>query len=171
MFFRPSLYESLDALHEALKLIARDWEAGPTGKPAIGVPIGMMLALQAACAAALLPIIDREPDVLAHPRDADRLGPPTMLLEHVRSYEYLSDALRLDISHIDERRIDMMQDWRNQTVHSLQTFAIPDAPACLELVIRIVRHLVTDSPVFASGGEGVLIALLKDDLKALERLG
>lgn len=169
--FRPSLYETLDALHEALKLIARDWEVGPTGKPAIGVPMAMMLAIQAACAAALLPIIDREPDILSHPRDVDRLGPPTMLLGHVQSHEYLSEELRLDLSHIDERRIDMMQEWRNLTVHSLKTLANPDAPACLKLIIRIVRHLVTESPVFASGGEGVLIALLNDDLRALERLG
>lgn len=171
MAFRPTLFETLDALHEALKLIARDWAAGPTGRPAIGVPVAMMMAIQAACAAALLPIIDREPDVLSHPRDHDRLAPPNMLLSHVRSHEYLSDELRLDLSAFDERRIDMMQEWRNLTVHSLKTTAIPDAPACLELIIRIVRHLVADSPVFASGGEGVLIALIKDDLQALERLG
>ncbi|MGH1422842.1 MAG: hypothetical protein ACRBEQ_13590 [Hyphomonas sp.] len=169
--FRPSLYETLDSLHEALKLIARDWEAGPTGKPAIGVPMAMMLAIQAACAAALLPIIDREPEILAHPRDADRLGPPSRLLSHVCAGDHLSEELRLDLSHIDERRIEMMQAWRNLTVHSLKTSAIPDAPACLELVVRIVKHLVTESPVFASGGEAVLIALLKDDLRVLERLG
>ncbi|KCZ91584.1 hypothetical protein [Hyphomonas johnsonii] len=162
---------SLDAVHEALRLVRREL-AGADGDPARWrwVAVGAVIALQGALVAALSGYETAGDADVADPALPDRVAPIPTLLRRARSSDYLNPPEQLEITASGVRRLERLVAWRNAVVHGGEVGDIKgEVGVGCEEVVRVVRRLLLVHPAFNVSGQGVMCALIADEVAGIER--
>ncbi|MCB9970650.1 MAG: hypothetical protein H6847_04020 [Hyphomonas sp.] len=161
---------ALGAVLEGLKLAAREYDgAAEDAARRRWVAVGLVSALQAALVAALSGYESAAAEDAEDPSRPGRLGPVVLLLRRARSPEFLNPPERLDLSGEAQRGIAAVIDARNDVLHALgEGTALPE-DAAFRSVLAAIRHACLDHPAFRPDEHGVLLALIGDEISALER--
>lgn len=163
------LSEALEAALEALKLALRE-EEGARTDPARRrwTGLGLVSALQAALVAALSGYDTAKEDAVQDPSHPDRIAPVALLLRRARSYAFLNDPERLELSGSRQRALDRIIAMRNAAVHALRVETPETFAADALAAVHLVRHLVLDAPAFGHGPARLQVVLIGDALNALQ---
>lgn len=158
---------ALGAVLEALKLVRRE-AAGATEPARLGwAALGMVSALQGALVAALSGYETAAIDAVLNPSQPERIAPVAFLLRRARSGAYLNAPERVELSGSRQRALGRVIDVRNAAVHALSVELPETFLQDMQAAAQLIEHLVLQAPAFDPAPVRVMLALIADELQAL----
>lgn len=168
---RERIVPALAAVHEGLKLARRELEGSRDDPPRRRwVAVALVSALQAGLVAALSGYESAGEGDIADPSQPDKVAPVTLLLRRARSAEYLDPPERLELAGRDLRNIETVITARNATLHGLGPAGNDEVNDAFRSVLQVLRQIGLTHPAFPVVDHGVILALIGDEISALERM-
>lgn len=160
---------ALDGALEAMRLARRELEhVAEQPERWRWVALGLVSALQASLIAALSGYETAQVEDVANPSDPHRIAPVAVLLRRAASGEYLNRPERLELPGAEMRRIERLILLRNAAVHGLGFRPPQDGKDLVAAGEGVIRHLLIAAPAFLREDFAVFLALVEDELSALE---
>jgi hypothetical protein len=167
---RDRIAPALDAVLEGLKLARRELAASDSDPPRWRwVAVGLVSALQAGLVAALSGYESAGEADIADPTQPDRVAPVTLLLRRARSAGCLNPPERLELSGRALRDIEAVIGARNDALHGLGEAPEAHLYDAYRSVLQVLLHICILAPAFPATGHGVILALIRDEISALDR--
>ncbi|HPF24229.1 MAG TPA: hypothetical protein PK417_12150 [Hyphomonas sp.] len=167
---RDRIAPALDAVLEGLKLARRELAGSERDPPRRRwVAVGLVSALQAGLVAALSGYESAGEGDIADPSQPDRVAPVTFLLRRARSAGSLNPPERLELSGHELRDIETVIGARNDVLHGLGEGAEAPVYEAFHSVLQVLLHICVRAPAFPVTGHGVILALIRDEISALDR--
>jgi hypothetical protein len=167
---RDRIGPALATVLEGLKLARRELAGCEADLPRERwVAVGLISALQAGLAAALSGYESAGEQDIADPSQPDRVGPVALLLRRARSAEYLNPPERLELSGQALKQIETVIVARNGVLHGLGPASDLPVNEAYASVLQVLRQICLTHPAFPVEGHGVILALIRDEISALQR--
>ena len=133
------------------------------------IAVGLVTALKASAITALSAYETAAPEDVLDPANPGRVAPLAMLLRRARSEQYLAPPERLDVplSHLEAAR--RLAAYRNEVVHGAD--ARRPATLCVDsrTSLGMIAHFLVKAPAFQVAEHGVVCALARDEIAALQQ--
>lgn len=167
---RDRIAPALDAVLEGLKLARRELAGSESDPPRRRwVAVGLVSALQAGLVAALSGYESAEEEDIADPSQPDRVAPVTLLLRRARSAGCLNPPERLELSGRELKDIEAVIAARNDALHGLGDAAEAPVYEAFHSILQVLLQICVTAPAFPVAGHGVMLALIRDEISALDR--
>jgi hypothetical protein len=168
---RERIGPALLAVLEGLKLARRELAGSQTDPPRCRwVPVALVSALQAGLVAALSGYESAGEGDITDPAQPDRFAPIALLLRRARSTKYLNPPELLELPGRLVRDIETVVATRNNVLHGPDGAKIPEVNGTFRSVLQALQQICLTHPSFPVEGHGVILALIRDEISALERL-
>ena len=168
---RERIGPALSAVLEGLKLARREFEGSASDPPRLRwVPVALVSALQAGLVAALSGYESAGEGDVTDPSQPDRTAPVALLLRRARSTEYLNPPELLELPGRAVRDIETVVTARNAVLHGPGTSEIAQVNEAFHSVLQVLQQVCLLHPAFPVERHGVLLALIRDEISAFERL-
>ncbi|KCZ51468.1 hypothetical protein [Hyphomonas pacifica] len=133
------------------------------------IAVGLVAALKASAIAALSSFETAAPEDVLDLANAGRMAPLAMLLRRARSERYLAPPERLDVplSHLDV--VLRLVAYRNEAVHGADAQRPATLRADSHTALDMITHFLVTAPAFSVAEHGVVCALARDEIIALEQ--
>ncbi|WP_321488128.1 hypothetical protein [uncultured Hyphomonas sp.] len=166
---RERIGPALAAVLEGLKLARRELAGGETDPPRRRwVPVALVSALQAGLVAALSGYESAQKGDVTDPSQPDRIAPVALLLRRARSTEYFSPPELLELPGRVLRDIENVIAARNGVLHGPNGVQKPAVNEAYRSVLQVLQQICLTHPSFPLEGHGVILALIRDEISALE---
>ena len=166
---RQRIGPALAAVLEGLKLARRELAGSETDPPRRRwVPVALVSALQAGLVAALSGYESAGEGDATDPSQPDRFAPIALLLRRARSAEYLNPPELLELPGRAVRDIELVVAARNGALHGPETAENLPVNDAFRSVLLILQQVCLDHPSFPVEGHGVMLALIRDEISALQ---
>ncbi|MAN45200.1 MAG: hypothetical protein GYB49_12220 [Alphaproteobacteria bacterium] len=133
------------------------------------IAVGLVTALKAAAITALSAYETATPGDVLDPANPGRVAPLAMLLRRTRSEKYLAPPERLDVplSHLEAAL--RLAAYRNEVVHGADARRPATLCADSRTSLSMIAHFLVVAPAFQVTRHGVVCALVKDEIAALQQ--
>lgn len=170
MALRQRIGPALAAVLEGLKLARRELAGSETDPPRRRwIPVALVSALQAGLVAALSGYESAGEGDVTDPSQPDRIAPVALLLRRARSTEYLTPPELLELSGTVLRDIETVVTARNGVLHGADGLEDPIVNDAFRSVLQVLQQVCLMHPSFPAEAHGVILALIRDEISALER--
>ena len=167
---RERIGPALAAVLEGLKLARRELAGSETDPPRRRwVSVALVSALQSGLVAALSGYESAGEGDVTDPSQPDRFAPIALLLRRARSPEYLNPPELLELPGRVLRDIERVVAARNGVLHGPDGSEKPEVNDSYRSVLLILQQICLSHPSFPVEGHGVILALIRDEISALER--
>jgi hypothetical protein len=167
---RERIGPALAAVLEGLKLARRELAGAETDPPrGRWVPVALVSALQAGLVAALSGYESAEEGDVTDPSQPDRIAPMALLLRRARSTKYLNPPELLELPGRMLRDIENVVAARNGVLHGPDAAEKREVNEAYRSILQVLQQICLTHPSFPLKGHGVILALIRDEISALER--
>ena len=98
------------------------------------------------------------------------MAPVTLLLRRARSVEYLNPPERVELPGQVLRHAEIVIAARNSVLHGLGPAADTPVNDAFRSILQLLQHICVLHPAFPRDGHGVMLALIRDEIFALDRV-
>ncbi|MEZ6000110.1 hypothetical protein [Hyphomonas sp.] len=167
---RQRIGPALAAVLEGLKLARRELAGSEMDLPRRRwVPVALVSALQAGLVATLSGYESAGEGDVTDPAQPDRFAPIALLLRRARSTEYLNPPELLELPGRVLRDIETVVVARNGVLHGPDGVKKPEVNDAYRSILQVLQQICLTHPSFPVEGHGVILALIRDEISALER--